>query len=72
MKKAEQQMESLQAKLEGLETALADNSLYEDGAKNKLKTTLADQATLKVGLEQAELDWFEATESLEAAQRDIA
>ncbi len=72
VKKAEQQMESLQAKLEGLETALADNSLYEDGAKNKLKTTLADQATLKVGLEQAELDWFEATESLEAAQRDIA
>lgn len=70
VKKAEQQMESLRTKLDRVEASLADNSLYEDSEKEKLKTILAEQAGLKVELEQVELAWFEASESLEIAQRE--
>ncbi len=70
VKKAEQQMASLQKKLDTMEASLADNSLYEDSAKGRLKIILTEQAALKAKLEQAELEWFEATESLEIAERE--
>lgn len=70
VKKAEQQMDKLQDKLAKVEEQLADGSLYEDSAKEKLKTLLLDQAALKSELEQTELDWFEASEALETAQQD--
>lgn len=68
VKKAEQKVEQLQAKLADVEQKLADNSLYEDKNKDQLKALLLEQATYKSDLEQAELDWFEASEQLEAAE----
>lgn len=68
VKKAEQQMEKLTQALTGLETELADNTLYTEQAKDKLKALLQKQADLKTQLEHAEMTWFEASEQLEAAQ----
>ncbi|PHS71151.1 MAG: ABC transporter ATP-binding protein [Methylophaga sp.] len=70
VKKAEQQMDVLQKKLADIEQKLADNSLYEDKAKQQLKALLLEQATYKSDLEQAEMDWFEASETLDSAQAD--
>lgn len=70
LKKAEQQMDVLQNKLDDVELKLADNSLYEDSAKEQLKALLLKQAILKSELEQVETDWFEASEALESAQAD--
>lgn len=68
VKSAETQMDKLQKSLSELETALADNSLYTEAAKDKLKTLLQQQAELKNALEQAEMDWMDASEQLEAAE----
>ncbi len=68
VKKSEQQMENLQKKLAAVEGQLADGSLYEDKAKDQLKTLLLAQANLKSDLDEAEMVWFDATEQLEAAQ----
>jgi ATP-binding cassette subfamily F protein 3 len=69
VKKAEQQMDKLQASLTKLEDVLADNDLYTDANKEKLKELLMQQSGLKSDLEQAEMDWFEASEALEEAQQ---
>jgi len=68
VKKAEQQLDKLQTKLDDVETQLADNSLYEDSAKQQLKTLLLEQGELKATLEQVEMDWFEASEALQSAE----
>jgi len=68
VKKSEQKMEKVQTKLDDVEKKLADNSLYEDRAKDKLKALLVEQGNLKSELEQLEMDWFESTEALEMAQ----
>jgi ATP-binding cassette subfamily F protein 3 len=70
VKKAEQQMDKLQSKLTDLEKVLADNDLYSDANKDKLKDLLMQQSDLKADLEKAEMDWFEASERLEEAQQD--
>jgi ATP-binding cassette subfamily F protein 3 len=68
VKQAEQKMDKWQTKLSEIEEKLADNRLYEETAKEQLKSLLSEQATCKAELEQAELDWFEASEQLEAAE----
>ncbi|MFW5451362.1 MAG: ATP-binding cassette domain-containing protein [Methylophagaceae bacterium] len=68
VKKSEQKMDALQKKLASVDEQLADNSLYEDNAKDQLKTLLLAQANLKSDLDEAEMMWFDATEQLEAAQ----
>ena len=68
VKSAENQMDKLQKSLSELENELADNSLYTDAAKDKLKNLLQKQAELKSALEQAEMDWMDASEQLEAAE----
>jgi ATP-binding cassette subfamily F protein 3 len=67
--KAEKTVTELEQKLSDLEQALADNDLYLAENKDKLKTLLDQQASLKSALESAEMDWFEASEAFEAAQR---
>ncbi len=68
VKKAEKKMDELQTKLNDVEKTLADNSLYEDSNKEKLKALLVEQGNFKSALEQAEMDWFEASEVLEQAE----
>jgi len=66
--KAEQKMDKVQSKIDAVEQKLADNSLYEDNAKDKLKALLVEQGDLKTELEQLEMDWFEASEALQEAE----
>jgi len=70
VKKAEQQMEKVQVQLDAVEEKLADNSLYEDSAKEKLKALLVQQGDLKSELERLEMDWFEASEALQDAEAE--
>jgi ATP-binding cassette subfamily F protein 3 len=68
VKKSEQLMEKVQKKLDEVEEKLADSEIYGDSNKEKLKALLVEQGNLKTELEQAEMDWFEASEQLEEAQ----
>jgi ATP-binding cassette subfamily F protein 3 len=68
VKKAETQLDKLGKNLSELELQLADTALYTEAAKDELKQLLQQQADLKNALEQAETDWIEASEQLEAAQ----
>jgi len=61
-------MEKVQLSLDKVEEKLADNTLYGDSNKDKLKALLLKQGNLKSELEQAEMDWFESSEALEEAQ----
>jgi ATP-binding cassette subfamily F protein 3 len=63
-------MDKLNTSLSALEEKLADNELYTDANKDKLKDLLQQQAGLKADLQQAETDWFEASEALEEAQAE--
>ena len=65
VKKAEQQITSLQKVIHDIEQGLAESSIYEAASKQKLKKMLTEQATAKSQLEQVEMDWLEATDSLE-------
>ena len=68
VKQAESRLEKLQEQLFELETQLADNSLYSEAAKDKLKVLLQQQASLKSEIDEAESSWLEAAEALEIAQ----
>lgn len=68
VKSAETQIDKLHQSLSELENQLADNALYSEAGKDKLTRLLKQQADFKHALEQAETDWMEASEQLEAAQ----
>ena len=70
VKKAEEKMDKLQTKLSDIELQLADNSLYENAAKDKLKALILEQGNLKAELESVEMDWLAASEELELAAQD--
>ena len=61
----ETQMEKLGAKLQQIETALADPSLYDAEMKAKLTALLAEQVQVKKQLEEVEVDWLALQESIE-------
>ena len=63
--KLEQQMESAQAQLTDIETAMADPELYQAEQKAKLQQLLQAQAPLQQQLAQAEAQWLELQEQLE-------
>lgn len=68
VKQAESRIDKLNTALSVLEEKLADNDLYSEQNKDKLKALLQEQASIKADLEAAEMDWLEASEQLEAAQ----
>ena len=61
----ETQMEKLGAKLQQIETDLADPSLYDAEMKAKLTALLAEQVQVKKQLEEVEVDWLALQESIE-------
>jgi len=67
VKKAEKKMDELQTKLNDVEEKLADNSLYEDKAKDQLKALLLEQGNIKSELDNVEMDWLAASEELQEA-----
>jgi len=66
IKTIELKIEKQQKKLADLEDKLADTSIYEEGNKQKLKTTLADQAEVKKLLSDLEENWLEKQELIES------
>lgn len=67
LKKLEQQMEELSFSKESLEQQLADNNIYNENNKDKLKKLLEEQGQVDNNLQQVELDWLEVSEELEQA-----
>ncbi|MDZ7868191.1 MAG: ATP-binding cassette domain-containing protein [Rheinheimera sp.] len=65
IEKLEQQQEKLQARLNTIETDLADVGLYDAARKAELTKLLAEQTKLNGELADVELAWFEAQEQLE-------
>ena len=49
-------------------TALADPALYDAANKDRLKETLAAESAAQQAIAQAEADWLEAAEALQAAE----
>ncbi|WP_439105495.1 ABC-F family ATP-binding cassette domain-containing protein [Congregibacter sp.] len=66
IKKLERRMESIGEKLANIESALADPSIYEQEAKDKLTELLRDQGAQRSELEDVESEWLSQQESLEA------
>lgn len=65
VRRAERVLEKLGAEKQTVEEQLADTELYNDDNKDKLKQLLTDQAYLQKELDQAEIDWLDATQKHE-------
>ncbi|MGZ8097134.1 MAG: ATP-binding cassette domain-containing protein, partial [Methylosarcina sp.] len=68
LKKAENAVEKFHNEQRQLEMQLADPDLYGDSQKDRLKQILTRKAQIDKALEEAEADWLEAEEKLEAAK----
>ncbi|NNF17276.1 MAG: ATP-binding cassette domain-containing protein, partial [Gammaproteobacteria bacterium] len=69
VKSVERKLARSHAKLSDLDSQLADEAIYTDaGRKDELKQLIKDQAAVKSGIEQLELEWLEASEQLDQAQ----
>jgi ATP-binding cassette subfamily F protein 3 len=64
-------MDKLGEALANAEEQLADNSLYEAENKAKLNQVLALQASSKAELEEAEMEWMTAQETLEQMELEF-
>ena len=71
IKKIEQQMAKTDQQLATIETALGDNSLYQDDNKDKLQQLLQDQAKLVQQKNQQEEQWLELNDDLESLQQSL-
>ena len=68
----EKSMADYHKKLQVLEGQLIDTEIYSAENKAQLKQILAEQAQLKSGLEDAEMQWLEVQEELEIKQKEFA
>ncbi|MGJ8516113.1 ABC-F family ATP-binding cassette domain-containing protein [Carnimonas bestiolae] len=66
---AEKKMSSLQKEMAVIEERLGDQTLYSDENKAKLLQLTQQRGELGTALEDAEQQWLEAEEALEAAQQ---
>ena len=64
-------MDKLTAQLEKIEEQLADSGLYEHSEKVRLTDMLKQQAETKASLEEAEMNWMEAQETIESMQSEF-
>jgi ATP-binding cassette subfamily F protein 3 len=69
IEKFEKTMSDAQKKLGILESKLGDADLYNAENKTELKKVLAEQASAKSTLEEAEMEWLDAQEQLEEKQQ---
>ncbi|MDH5786651.1 MAG: ATP-binding cassette domain-containing protein, partial [Chromatiales bacterium] len=68
LQKLEKQIDTLSEKRDAIDAQLADSEIYSDENKEKLKQLLRDKGDLDQSLEQAEEQWMEVSEELEAAE----
>ena len=67
----EQQLDKAQQEMAGIETELADNDIYSDSQRERLKALLGRQADCRQRIEELELQWLEAHEALEELQAQL-
>lgn len=72
LKKAEQLVESLENRLQVLEQTLAEPELYQAEQKDKLKSLLEEQASLKSQLADQEESWMLAQDKLDEMEQAFA
>jgi ATP-binding cassette subfamily F protein 3 len=65
VKKLEKELETLHAKKTGLDTQLADPTLYDDPSSDKIKSLSIAQRQTEQALQQCEEAWLMASEELE-------
>jgi ATP-binding cassette subfamily F protein 3 len=68
---AEKLMDKLSVQLEEIEKQLADSQLYDQSQKARLTELLKEQAEMKESLEEAEMNWMDAQESIELMQSEF-
>jgi ATP-binding cassette subfamily F protein 3 len=71
VKKSEAAVEKFHGQQRALEEQLADAGIYAEDCKDKLKQLLVEKARVDAALEQAEIDWMTAEESLQQAEREM-
>lgn len=71
LSRSEQLMDKLSLALEKMEAQLADPALYEHSQKARLTELLKEQAEKKEALEEAEMNWMEAQETIESMQAEF-
>lgn len=69
---AEKRMETYSTALTSLEEQLAEADIYADHRKEDLLALLAAQKEAQQGLNDAEMEWIEAQESLEVLEQSFA
>jgi len=67
----EQQLDKAQQEMAGIETELADNDIYSDSQRERLKALIGRQADCRQRIEELELQWLEAHEALEELQAQL-
>ncbi|WP_132294406.1 ATP-binding cassette domain-containing protein [Marinobacterium mangrovicola] len=71
VEKLEKALEKTSDALSKVEEALGDPAVYDDSAKEQLKTLLADQARLTREQQEIEEAWMEQLEALELLQEEL-
>jgi hypothetical protein len=64
-------MSMLEAKLAGIELQLADSELYNNDSSDQLKELLLNQAQHQKTMNNAEEQWLQLEEQLQAAEQDL-
>lgn len=71
VEKLEKALEKSQEQLANVENVLANPDIYNDSAKDKLKTLLEQQTELKKQIDTIEEQWMEALEELEVMESQL-
>lgn len=71
IRRSERVMEKLGLEIQEIESKLADNELYSDDNKQQLKQLLTDQAYIQKELDQAEMEWLDATQRHEDLSAEL-
>lgn len=69
IQRCESRMDVLNKTLSQIEEKMLDTSLYEASNKSKLNELISEQASIKSELGSLELDWLDAHDNMETAQR---
>ncbi|WP_369434169.1 ABC transporter ATP-binding protein [Psychromonas sp. MME1] len=72
LNEAEKLMETYSLQLQTIEEQLSDAGLYEQSEKARLTELLKSQAEVKQALEEAEMQWMEAQETIELMQVEFS
>ena len=64
-------MDKLTLQLEEVEKQLADAALYDHSQKTRLTELLKEQGEMKELLEETEMNWMSAQETIESMQTDF-